>query len=474
MTYRLLIDGELVDGAATLDVIDPASGKVFETCARADEAQLDSAVEAGNRAFAAWAALQHAERRRCLDELADAIEMRRDEFAMLLTREQGKPLVQASNEIRSSIGALRYFGSQDLPLKVIRDDADRKIVEQRMPLGVVAAITPWNFPMVLLMIKIAPALSAGNTVIAKPAPTTPLTTALLGEVAANIFPPGVFNVIIDANDLGAKMTAHPGIAKVSFTGSTPTGRRVMQSAAGSLKRLTLELGGNDAAIILDDVDVKAIAPKIFAAAMINAGQVCLAAKRVYAPRSLYDALCDELATLSRNAVVGSGVDPATTIGPVQNKAQFDKVLSLIADARRCGKVIAGGEASEREGYFIAPTVVRDLPDDSALVREEQFGPVIPVLAYDFIDEVIARANDSEYGLGGTIWSADGGRGFEVALRIQTGTIWVNQHLDMPIDVSYGGAKQSGIGREFGIDGLKEFTQAKVINMALAGLARSRS
>ena len=474
MSYRLLIDGELIDGAATLNVIDPASGKVFETCARADEAQLDAAVRAANRAFFAWAALPHADRRRCLDRLADAIEMRREEFAMLLTREQGKPLAQANHEIRSSIGALRYFGGQELPLKVIRDDADRKIVEQRTPLGVVAAITPWNFPMVLLTIKIAPALIAGNTVIAKPAPTTPLTTALLGEVAAKIFPPGVFNVIVDANDLGGRMTAHPGIAKVSFTGSTPTGKRVMQSAAGSLKRLTLELGGNDAAIILDDVDVKAVAPKIFAAAMLNAGQVCLAAKRVYAPRSLYDALCDELAGLSRNAVVGSGVDPATTIGPVQNKAQFDKVLSLIADARLHGKVIAGGEALERDGYFIAPTIVCDLPDDAALVQEEQFGPVIPVLAYDSIDEVIERANDSDYGLGGTIWTADADRGFEIALRVQSGTIWVNQHLDMPIDVSYGGAKQSGIGREFGMDGLKEFTQAKVINVAVGGPIPSRS
>ncbi|EOG4615966.1 aldehyde dehydrogenase family protein [Pseudomonas aeruginosa] len=465
MTYQLLIDGKLVDGASTLDVIDPASGAVFETCARADEAQLELAIAAAKRAFPAWASLGHAQRRDYLTRLADAMQNRYDEFCRLLTREQGKPLTESQFEIGGAIAALRYFGEQDLPMETIRESEDGKIFEQRTPLGVVAAITPWNFPVILLVLKLAPGLSVGNTMIAKPAPTTPLTTALLGELAADILPPGVLNIIIDANDLGDKISAHPDIAKVSFTGSTGTGKKVMESAAGTLKRLTLELGGNDAAIILDDVDVKEVAPKVFAAAMINAGQVCLAAKRVYAPRAMYDALCDELAKLARAAVVDDGLNQGTQIGPVQNMQQFEKVLGILEEAAALGKVLAGGGALDRHGYFIAPTVVRDLPDTARLVREEQFGPVIPVLAYDTIEEVIQRANDSEYGLGGTIWTNDADRGLEVALKIQSGTVWVNKHLDMPFDVPFGGAKQSGIGREQGIDGMKEFTQAKIINVA---------
>jgi len=465
MAYKLLIDGKLTDGASTLDVIDPATGRVFETCARADAAQLDAAVAAAKAAFPAWAARPHAERRALLEKLADAMEARQEEFCNLLTREQGKPTPQAQFEIGGSIAALRYFAAQELPLEILRETAEEKILEQRTPLGVIAAITPWNFPVILLMLKLAPALAIGNTIVAKPAPSTPLTTALLGELAADILPRGVLNIIIDANDLGAALTDHVDVAKVSFTGSTATGKRVMASAAGTLKRLTLELGGNDAAIILDDADVKAVAPKVFDAAMINAGQVCLAVKRVYAPRAMIDELCAEFARLGRAAVVDNGLNQGAQIGPVQNKQQYDKVLTLIAEGKAQGTVVVGGEPMGRDGYFIAPTVIRDLPEDARLVREEQFGPVFPVLAYDSLDEVIDRANDSEFGLGGTIWTSNPERGLQVATRIQSGTVWVNKHLDMPFDIPFGGAKQSGIGREQGVDGMKEFTQGKIINVA---------
>jgi acyl-CoA reductase-like NAD-dependent aldehyde dehydrogenase len=451
MSYRLLIDGKLVEGAATLDVIDPATGQVFEQCARADVAQLNAAVAAAKRAFPAWSARPHAERRAALEKLTDAMEARQEEFCTLLTLEQGKPTPQAQFEIGGSVAALRYFGAQELPIELIRETDAEKILEQRTPLGVIAAITPWNFPVILLMLKLAPALAIGNTMVAKPAPSTPLTTALLGELAANILPPGVLNIIIDANDLGSALTDHPDVAKVSFTGSTATGKRVMASAAGTLKRLTLELGGNDAAIILDDADVKIVAPKVFDAAMINAGQVCLAVKRVYAPRPMMDALCDEFAQLARNAVVDNGRNQGVQIGPVQNRPQYEKVLGLIEEAKAEGRVVAGGESLDRDGYFIAPTVIRDLPEDARLVREEQFGPVFPVLAYD--------------DLGGTIWTSDPERGLAVAVRINSGTVWVNKHLDMPFDIPFGGAKQSGVGREQGVDGMKEFTQAKIINVA---------
>lgn len=465
MTYKLLIDGRLVDGASTLDIVDPASGKPFATCARANASQLEQAIAAAKRALPGWAGLAHAQRREYLERLCDAIDHRKDEFARLLTQEQGKPLAQARAEIRGAMARFRYFAALECGPVILRENDHEMIVEHRTPLGVLAAITPWNFPFSLLISKLAPGLSAGNTLIAKPAPTTPLTTALLGEVAAEILPAGVFNVFVDDNDLGPILTSHPDIAKIGFTGSTATGKKVMQSAAGTLKRLTLELGGNDAAIILDDADVNAVARKIFDAAMLNAGQVCLAAKRVYVHRSMYDQVCAELVRCANEAIVGDGLEEQTQVGPLQNRQQFEKVLAIIETARKEGQLIAGGKALERSGYFITPTVVRDLPDSAQLVREEQFGPVIPVLVYDTVDEVIRRANDTTFGLGATVWTSDYRRGAEVAARLEVGTAWVNRHLDLPPDIPFGGAKESGIGHENGADGLKEVTQGKIINIA---------
>lgn len=464
---RLLINGELVEGAATLDVVDPATGRVFETCGRADRAQLDAAVAAARRAFPAWSAALPDDRARAMLAIADAIEQRAGEFAALLTSEQGKPLAEAGFEVGGSIAAFRYFSGFDMRPRTLVDTDSDKVIEHRTPLGAVGVITPWNFPLILMSIKIASALVTGNSVVAKPAPTTPLTSLLLAEVAQPLLPAGVLNMIADANDLGGAMSAHPDIAKISFTGSTATGRRVMESAAGTLKRLTLELGGNDVAILLDDVDVKSVAPKIFAAATFNAGQVCMAAKRIYAPIHLYDALCDELALLADAAVVDAGHRQGVQIGPLQNRQQYDKVLELIDDARERGMIIAGGLPLERDGYFIQPTVVRDLPDDARLVREEQFGPVIPVLAYTSLDDLVMRANDSEFGLGGSIWTSDPEQAVELAMRLDTGTVWINKHLDLRFDVPFGGAKQSGIGREQGEEGLQEFTQARIVNLARA-------
>ncbi|UZW56406.1 aldehyde dehydrogenase family protein [Sphingobium sp. JS3065] len=460
-----MIDGQLVNGCSTLDVVDPATGLPFEVCARADEAQLEEAIAAARRAYPEWSRRPYSDRRKCIGELAAQLERRKDEFARLLTREQGKPLLEAGYEVAGAVAILRWHAENELPLEIMHDREDGLFVEQRTPLGVVAAIAPWNFPLILIVGKIAAALNVGNTVVAKPAPTTPLTTALLGEIAAEALPPGVLNIIIDANDLGARLTSHPDIAKVSFTGSTATGKRVMESAASSLKRLTLELGGNDAAIILDDVDVKSIAPRILSAAMMNAGQICLAAKRVYAPASLYDELCTELARLADNMVVGNGLDPETNMGPIQNRQQFDRVREIIDDARQNGNVITGGEASTHGGYFITPAVVRDLSDEDRLVAEEQFGPVIPILRYETIDELISRVNDSKFGLGGTVWTGDPLRGIELAKHIRSGVVWVNRHLEMPFDIPVGAAKESGFGVSQGLDGLKEYTQLKIINAA---------
>jgi acyl-CoA reductase-like NAD-dependent aldehyde dehydrogenase len=465
MTFKLLIDGRLVDGITSLEVINPADGKVFATCARASSAQLEEAVSAAKRSQPNWANLDYVGRRPCLKRLCDAIDARQEEFAYLLTREQGKPLRQSRAEIAGAMQRFRYYVALDCPPVVLRESDKEQVIQYYAPLGVLAAITPWNFPFSLLVSKIAPGLAAGNTVVAKPAPTTPLTTLLLGQIAAEILPAGVFNVIVDANDLGQLLTSHPDVAKIGFTGSTGTGIKVMQSAAGTLKRLTLELGGNDAAIVLDDVDVRDVARKVFDAAMLNAGQVCLAAKRIYVPAKLLDVFCDEVSTIAHSTVVGDGLDEATQMGPVQNHQQLEKALKLIELSRASGTVIAGGYRLDKPGYFIAPTIVRGLNEESELVCSEQFGPVMPILAYETIDEVINRVNATHFGLGATVWTSDYKKGIEVAKRLDVGTAWVNRHLDIAPDVPFGGAKQSGIGHENGIEGLKAAMQLKILNVS---------
>lgn len=463
--FKLLINGKLVSGAARLDVINPATEEVLASAPRADRAQLEEAIAAAKAAFPAWSAKPVRERGALLVKLADALEARQDEFARLLTLEQGKPLSEAQWEVSFTVRIIRHYATLDLPNEVLREDATQKVVRQHMPLGVVAAIVPWNFPMVLLVIKVAPALLAGDTVVAKPAPTTPLTTIQFGEICGDLLPEGVINVIVDYNDLGDVLSTHADVAKVAFTGSTATGKKVMGGAAGTLKRLTLELGGNDAAIVLDDVDPIEVAPKLFVAATMNAGQLCLGAKRLYVHDSQYDQICQELGRLARESVVDDGLKQGTEMGPLQNQSQFEKAKGFLEDARRNGKIVAGGEVLSRKGYFIQPTIVRDISDNARLVREEQFSPIVPVLRYSDIYDAIARANDSDYGLGGTVWGKDLNRAFWVATKIETGTVWINKFLDVSPDIPYGGAKQSGIGTELGLEGLEAFTQIKIINMA---------
>lgn len=462
--FPLLIDGKLVAGEAALEVVNPATGQVFATCARAQRAQLEAAVAAARRAFRAWSLTPLEERRRRLLALAEAMAARTEDFARLTTQESGKTLKAARHEIKGALALLRGYAALDLPVRILHETDSTRVIEKLAPLGVVAAITAWNYPLTLLMNKLPPALLAGNTLVVKPAPTTPLTSLLLGELCAGLFPPGVVNVIVDQNDLGADLTQHPDVAKVAFTGSTATGKKVMASAAASVKRVTLELGGNDPAIVLDDVDIKEVAPKLLQGAIVNAGQVCLAIKRVYVHASMYDAMCDELARLAQQVVVGDGLLPETQMGPLQNRAQFEKVKEYLADARENGRIIAGGEALARDGYFIAPTVVRDIADDARLVREEQFGPVLPVLKYTELSDAIERANATEYGLGATVWAKDLERAQEVAQQIEAGTVWVNKHLDIPFEVPFGGAKQSGLGVEKGQEGLEEYTQKRVIHL----------
>lgn len=463
--YKLLIGGQLVDGDLTMEVINPATEEVLAICPRASIAQLDQAVAAAKAAFPAWAKRPMAERRAMLAELADAIHAHGSELARLLTQEQGKPLTESTAEIGYTEAFIRHLASYELTPRLIEDGPTRRVELTRRPLGVVGAIIPWNFPVLIAAFKFPLALLAGNTIVLKPAPTTPLTTLRLGELMAAIFPAGVVNIITDQNDLGATLTTHPDVAKISFTGSTETGKKVMASAAASIKRLTLELGGNDAAIVMEGVDPAIAAPGIFGAAFMNAGQVCLAIKRVYVHDSIYDSMCAALAKLADAAIVDDGLSQGAQIGPLQNKAQYDKVLGFIADARATGTIIAGGDAEERPGYFIRPTIVRDILDGTRLVDEEQFGPILPVIRFSDPEDALTRANASTLGLGGSIWSTDRAVAYELAERMEAGTVWINKHLDFGPNIPFGGAKQSGLGVEFAEEGLAEFTQIHVINEA---------
>jgi acyl-CoA reductase-like NAD-dependent aldehyde dehydrogenase len=287
----------------------------------------------------------------------------------------------------------------------------------------------------------------------------------MGELAREHFPPGVVNVLAGGDDLGRAMTSHPGIDKIAFTGSVEGGKSVMANAAQSLKRVTLELGGNDAAIVLDDVDPKAVAPKLFFASFVNSGQVCMAIKRIYVHEDVYDAVCDALVDEARKATVGSGLDPQTQLGPIQNRPQYDRVVELLEDVKRSGgRILTGGEVPAGDGYFMTPTIVADVDDQSRIVREEQFGPIVPVLKFSDEADAIRRANDTRYGLSGSVWSSNPERAAALASRLEVGTAWVNQHRTTSATVPFGGAKESGIGRVYSEMGLKAYLEPRVISI----------
>ena len=465
--YKLLIDGELVAGDNTMPVVNPATEEVICECPRASESQLNAAVAAAKAAWPTWAATPIDQRKQVVLKIADVIEANAGELAQLLTEEQGKPLGDATGEVHGMAAFCRYFTTLDLPVETIDDSEGRKVEAHRVPLGVVGAIVPWNFPLILMAFKLPPALIAGNTIVIKPAPTTPLSSLRIAELIKDVVPAGVVNFITDLNDLGAALTTHPDVRKISFTGSTATGAKVMAGAAGLLKRITLELGGNDAGIVLNDVNPKETAPKVFDSAFRNTGQVCIAMKRLYVHEDIYDEMCDELATLANETVIGNGLEQGTKLGPLNNKMQYDRVRELIEEAKTDGNIIAGGEVPDQPGYFIRPTIVRDIAEGSRLVDEEQFGPVLPVLKFSEDDDAVTRANASSWGLGGSVWSSDLDKAYALAEKMDAGTVWINKHAELDPGIPFGGAGQSGIGRELGEEGLEEFTQFKIINMAKA-------
>ncbi len=463
-SYTMTIDGKAVAADKTFEVIDPATGEPFAEAPDANREQLDDAVAAARRALADWSRTPLDERRQVLQNIGAAIKPKIGDFADLLVREQGKPRDRAAGEAAGAMTWFRVTAAYELPVEVVRDDDKGRIEVRRRPIGVVGGITPWNFPLILACWKIAPALLTGNTIVLKPSPYTPLATLVLGELIRDIVPAGVVNIVSGGDDLGRAMTTHPGIDKISFTGSVETGKAIMAAVAPDLKRLTLELGGNDAAIVLPDVDPKEAAPKIFEAAFGNTGQVCSALKRLYVHEDIYEPMCAALADLAKQAKVGPGTEEGVSFGPLNNQMQLDKVISLVEDAKANGaRILTGGSRMERPGYFYPLTLVADVTDGMRLVDEEQFGPVLPILRFSDVEDAIERANRVKYGLGGSVWTRDVEHGLELAARLECGTAWVNQHTTILPDVPFGGCKWSGIGRENGRWGLEEYTNLQVFN-----------
>lgn len=464
----MTIAGSRVDTPARLPVENPATGAFFAEAPDCTADQLDEAMAAAAAAQPAWAALSPDERRTQLLACGKLLAAAADEVARLLTAEQGKPLRHALAEVDLSAAWFGHTAAYSLPDETLVRDASADITLSRVPHGVVAAIAPSNFPVILSLCKVAPALFAGNTVVLKPSPQTPLATLRIGEILQEALPAGVLNVVSGGNDLGRTLTTHPGVGLVSFTGSVETGRAIARDAADSFTPVVLELGGNDPAIVLPDADVDALAPALFGAALANSGQFCAAIKRIYVPEALRVRLAERLAELARPAVVGDGADPATEFGPLISRAQRDRVASLVDAAVAAGaRVLAGGTVPEGPGHFYPPTVVTDLPAGTALEVEEQFGPVIPLIGYTDVQDAVERANATEFGLGASVWG-DEERARELAEQLECGTVWINTHGDLRHNVPFGGTRSSGIGVEYGLLGLLAYTRPKVLNAAARG------
>ena len=476
--YKMSIGGKASDTEGTFGVINPATGEVFAEAPECTRGQLDAAFEAAQSAFDGWRDDED-RRRKSLLAIADVLMGAVGELAPLLTTEQGKPIADAQFEVFAAGMWCQYFANLETPAQTIQDDQDAFVQVVRRPLGVVAAITPWNFPLILAFWKIAPALLAGNTIVLKPSPFTPLTTLKAVELLQDAVPAGVLSAVSGGDSLGALMTSHPVPRKVSFTGSIVTGKKVAIAAAPDLKRVTLELGGNDPAIVLDDAAPALVARAIFAGAFANNGQVCSAVKRVYVHESIHGAVVDALAAHAKSTKVGDGSASDSKLGPINNAPQFERVKELVADAIAGGATaVTGGHAMERPGYFFEPTILTDVTDDVRIVAEEQFGPALPVLAYTSLDDALERANATHFGLSGSVWSADPERAASVAAKLECGTAWINTHLALGPSQPFGGAKWSGIGVENGPWGLSEFSEVQAVyrsrtadnlNIGIAGL-----
>jgi acyl-CoA reductase-like NAD-dependent aldehyde dehydrogenase len=450
------------------EVRNPANGAVVGLSPVGSEAHLEQAVAAARKAFTSWRNAGDQAHAGACEAIAKVLTDHAAELSILLTKEQGKPLkgLGSEFELGGCVAWAGFTATQSLPVKVLEDSPKSHIEMHRVPIGVVGSITPWNWPLLIAIWHVVPALRTGNTVVIKPSPFTPLSTLRMIELIAAVLPPGVINVVAGGDDLGAKLSQHAGIGKIVFTGSIPTGKKVMASAAPTLKPLTLELGGNDPGILLPDAKVEQLAEGLFWGAMINSGQTCAALKRLYVHDSVFDRTCTALMDFARKIPVGDGMVETNLLGPLQNERQYQKVIDLVEDAKRNGgKAIVGGEPIPGPGYFYPVTFVTGVTDGVRLVDEEQFGPALPIIRYRELDDAIERANRGVFGLAASVWGSDRGQLNAVAARLEAGTVYINKHADIAPHVPFGGIKCSGIGREFGEEGLEAYTSIKVINAA---------
>ncbi|KAF2089905.1 aldehyde dehydrogenase [Saccharata proteae CBS 121410] len=460
-SFSNIINGKLTQTKETRHGINPATLEKLAPVPVATEKDVDDAVKAAKEAFESFKKTTFEERAAMLNAYADSLQEYRDDFSKLLTIEQGKPISMANMEVDGSIAFLRAFSKMNVGEEVVAEDDEKKTIVRYTPLGVCVGIVPWNFPITLSTGKIGPAIMTGNCMILKPSPFTPYCNLKLVELATRHFPPGVLQCLSGDEHLGPMLTAHPGPDKISFTGSTATGKKVMESASKTLKRVTLELGGKDPAIVCKNVDIAATAPQVATFAFLNSGQICLAVKRIYVHEDIYDEFLKACVEHTKTLKMGNGQDDGVFMGPVQNSMQYEKVKEFFADVHdKNMKVAVGGTNDRKDGYFITPTIIDNPSETSKIVTEEPFGPIVPLLKWKDERDVIARANDTRMGLGASVWSNDLEEAERIARQIDAGSVWVNTHLDLDPNVPFGGHKESGVGYEWSLGGLKAYCNAQ--------------
>ena len=468
--YEMTIGGRSVTADQYIEIKSPSNGTVVGLCPVGTVAHLEQAIAAAEKAFATWRLTDDKTRIAACQAIAKVVTDNAAELSVLLTQEQGKPLKGLGSEFELG-GCAAWAGhtaTLSLPVKVLEESAKNRIEMHRMPVGVVGSITPWNWPLMIAIWHIVPAVRTGNTVVIKPSPFTPLGTLRMIELISQALPPGVVNVIAGGDDLGAALSKHPRIKKIVFTGSISTGRKIMACAAPTLKAITLELGGNDPGIVLADAKIEQLVEPMFWGAFINSGQTCGALKRLYVHDSIFDRTCQALVDFAKKIPMGDGMTPGNLMGPLQNERQYRRVIELVEDAKKHGaKVLLGGEASKGPGYFYPLTIVTNVDDGTRLVDEEQFGPVLPIVRYSDVDDAVRRANAGEFGLSASVWGTDRKQLSAVAERLEAGTVFINKHADIAPHVPFGGIKSSGLGVEFAQEGLEAYTTIKIINAVAA-------
>jgi len=465
-TYRNTVNGTLAEPASRYEIFNPANGQSLGLAPESDEQEVDRAVQSAALAQKSWAKRTDQERRDTIQKIAHILEENSDYLAELITQEQGKPLSGPGSrfEMQACVGWTQVPASLELPPEVVYEDNERKDTLHRVPLGVVAAIAPWNWPLMIAIWQIIPAIRMGNAVVLKPSEYTPIATLEMVRLINQALPAGVLNSVTGDGSIGSKLTHHPDINKIMFTGSEATGRRIIEASARNLSPITLELGGNDAAIVMPGTDIKKIANDLFWGAFLNMGQTCACIKRLYVHENDYETVMTELSAIASQMKIGDGMDESVLIGPLQNKMQFEKVRELVADARDGGCDIREFGDLPKQGYFLPLTLVGDIEDGQRLVDEEQFGPALPIIRYRELADAIECANGLEAGLGASVWSDNPAQASELAMQLEAGTVWINQHGAIHPMVPFGGNKASGYGVEFGIEGLKAVTQVRVISI----------